>query len=298
MRKGIKVRRVVRRFELWSVAKVALVFHLCCYLVTMGVTVLLWKFANSLGTVEKLEQFFVELGWERFSLEGKVLFRALSMGGLLLTAVNVLATVLLAFFYNCVSGIIGGIVVSVLEQAPAVATVPGSTVAPVPAAAASSSGERQGRRRKSKGVSAPITVPAASMEVPSAGPRGLADNAPTIAVPSARSAPSASSALAIAPGDGSGPPVTASKANGRGAARPRPIEAGKRGRRGPLGVPSAATGGGPAAGRNGAGAGADEGAPPGNGSSDGWPGTGADDAGHAAGEPGDWTLSIAPDRGE
>ena len=53
VRKGVRARRVVRRFELWPVAKVALFFHLLCYLLTLGVLGLLWSANARLGTVDK-----------------------------------------------------------------------------------------------------------------------------------------------------------------------------------------------------------------------------------------------------
>ena len=183
MRKGIKVRRVVRRFELWSVFKVGLIFHLCCYLVTVGATVVLWTIADRLGTVRRLETFFVDLGWEKFTLEGSLLFRTLLTGGLLVVAIAVLGTVLLAFFYNCVSGIVGGLVVSVLEEAPAdaggarsraqVASARAGRIGAKTAAAAASPG-KGGRRPKRSSAPAPGLEAHADATVATKRPRAAA----------------------------------------------------------------------------------------------------------------------------
>ena len=124
VRRGVKARRVVRRFELWSVAKLALVFHLFCYALTVAVLVVLWNVAFKLGTITKLETFLSDFGFsdkvskQDFRLHGDAIFRAGMMAGLGLVALNTLATVLLAFFYNGVSGLFGGVVVSVLEERP------------------------------------------------------------------------------------------------------------------------------------------------------------------------------------
>ena len=124
VRRGVKARRVVRRFELWSVAKLALVFHLFCYALTVAVLVVLWNVAFKLGTITKLETFLSDFGFsdkvskQDFRLHGDAIFRAGAMAGLGLVALNTLATVLLAFFYNGVSGLFGGVVVSVLEERP------------------------------------------------------------------------------------------------------------------------------------------------------------------------------------
>ncbi len=116
MRKGVKVRRVVRRFELWPVAKVAFFFHLLCYLLTLGVLTGVWFVADRMGTVRKLEKLATGLGWDTFEVQGDVLFRSAAMIGASLAVVATIATVTLAFFYNMLSGIFGGLVLSVLQE--------------------------------------------------------------------------------------------------------------------------------------------------------------------------------------
>ena len=119
IRRNVRVRRVIRRLELWSVFKVALVCHACCYGVTLGVGTLLWRTALQHGLVGNLEKFMREIGFaDDFRLDGPTLWRGAIFGGLGLFAVNVIATVMLAFFYNMVSGLLGGVVVSMLEEAP------------------------------------------------------------------------------------------------------------------------------------------------------------------------------------
>ena len=164
VRRGVKARRVVRRFELWSVAKLALVFHLFCFALTVAVLVVLWNVAFKLGTITKLETFLSDFGFsdkasrQDFRLHGDAIFRAGTMAGLGLVALNTLATVLLAFFYNGVSGLFGGVVVSVLEErvppspaerralADAAAAVAGDT----PVLGELTDGKRLGRRVRRK----------------------------------------------------------------------------------------------------------------------------------------------------
>jgi Transmembrane domain of unknown function (DUF3566) len=116
MRKGVKVRRVVRRFELWPVAKVAFFFHLLCYLLTLGVLSGVWVLADRMGTVKNLEKLVSRLGWEKFEVHGDVLFQSAAIIGASLAVVATIATVTLAFFYNMLSGIFGGLVLSVLQE--------------------------------------------------------------------------------------------------------------------------------------------------------------------------------------
>jgi Transmembrane domain of unknown function (DUF3566) len=116
MRKGVKVRRVVRRFELWPVAKVAFFFHLLCFLLTLGVLTGVWFVADRMGTVKNLEKLVSRLGWEKFEVHGDVLFRSAAMIGASMVIVATIGTVTLAFFYNMLSGIFGGLVLSVLQE--------------------------------------------------------------------------------------------------------------------------------------------------------------------------------------
>jgi hypothetical protein len=116
MRKGVKVRRVVRRFELWPVAKVAFFFHLLCYLLTLAVLTGVWFLADRMGTVKNLEKLISRLGWEKFEVRGDVLFQSAAIIGASLAVVATVATVTLAFFYNMLSGIFGGLVLSVLQE--------------------------------------------------------------------------------------------------------------------------------------------------------------------------------------
>ena len=116
MRKGVKVRRVLRRVELWPVAKVALFFHLFCYLLTLGALVGCWFAADRLGTLENTEKLATRLGWEEFTINGDVLFQAAAVIGACLVGVATVITVAMAFFYNMLSGLFGGLVVSVLQE--------------------------------------------------------------------------------------------------------------------------------------------------------------------------------------
>ena len=168
VRRGVKVRRVVRRFELWSVAKMALIFHLFCYALTVGVLVVVWNVAFRLGTITKLETFLSDFGFsdkatkQDFRLHGDALFRAGMLAGLGLVALNTLGTVMLAFFYNGVSGMFGGVVVSVLEERPpmspaerraVVADARGTRLA-LPAGPVKSDAITAGRRARRKGLRA------------------------------------------------------------------------------------------------------------------------------------------------
>ncbi len=124
IRRGVRVRRVVRRLELWSVFKIGLLFHLISGIMSVAVGIGLWTIAAKAGLLEKLASFLGDLlGTTNFQIDGALILEAaLPIVGALVV-VNVVATVVLAFVYNMLSGIFGGLVLSVLQEIPKPGTV-------------------------------------------------------------------------------------------------------------------------------------------------------------------------------
>jgi Transmembrane domain of unknown function (DUF3566) len=124
IRRGVRVRRVVRRLELWSVFKIGLLFHLISGIMSLAVGIGLWTVAAKAGLLEKLASFLGDLlGTTNFQINGGLILEAaLPIVGALVV-VNVVATVVLAFVYNMLSGIFGGLVLSVLQEIPKPGTV-------------------------------------------------------------------------------------------------------------------------------------------------------------------------------
>lgn len=131
-----RVTRVVRHVDTWSIFKVALVFSAVLYLVCLTASVLLWNVANSTGTVDNIEKFFEQFGWESFEFKGGELYHNLWIGGLFVAVGLTGFAVLLATIFNLITDLVGGIRVSVLEEE-VVARAPARTSdRPVPSAAA------------------------------------------------------------------------------------------------------------------------------------------------------------------
>ena len=117
----LRVRRVVRRVELRSVLKLGLLFHACCYGVTLGVGALLWRLAVRYDLVHNFEKFMSQIGFaDDFRIDGPTLWRVAVRGGAVLVVLNTVLTWLVVFFYNAVSGLIGGVVLSMLEETPVI----------------------------------------------------------------------------------------------------------------------------------------------------------------------------------
>lgn len=115
-RRGRRVKRVVRRIELWSVLKIALVFNTVMLGVALAVVALLWGLANTTGLIDDLEGFLRDSGFEDFRFQGDRMFQQVAFVGavtaLTLTVFTVLATALL----NLISEITGGVRFIVIEE--------------------------------------------------------------------------------------------------------------------------------------------------------------------------------------
>ena len=117
MRRGIRVRRVVRRVELGSLFRLAVAFHLLCYAVSMAVLAILLNVVDRLGLLGRIEKFLQESGFGNgFKVDLAVVLRGAAGIGLGLVIVAVISTLLLGFFFNGVSGVLGGLVITVLEE--------------------------------------------------------------------------------------------------------------------------------------------------------------------------------------
>jgi hypothetical protein len=111
-----KVTRTLRHIDPWSTFKVALIFSAVLYGVLLTAGVLLWNVARETGTVDNVERWFTQFGWETFELDGAEIFSQAWVAGLFaaigLTGFAVLSVTL----FNLVSDIIGGVRMTVLEE--------------------------------------------------------------------------------------------------------------------------------------------------------------------------------------
>ena len=111
-----RVTRVLRHIDPWSTFKVGLLFSLVGYLIALTSGVLLWRVAAGTGTLDNVERWFTQFGWETFELQGGEIFHNAWIIGLFVVVATTGGLVLLATVFNLVSDIIGGIRLTVLEE--------------------------------------------------------------------------------------------------------------------------------------------------------------------------------------
>ena len=116
VRRGRRVKRVVRRIELWSVLKLALVFYTCVYVVVLGALAIIWSFAYKAGLVDNFESFANDVGFEHWQFYGAHMFRQAAIIGAVLVVAATIMTVLATALLNVISELTGGIRLVVIEE--------------------------------------------------------------------------------------------------------------------------------------------------------------------------------------
>jgi hypothetical protein len=114
--RGRRVVRVVRRVQLWSVFKVALLSFLVFYVITLLAAAAVWSLANSTGQVHHLEKFMRDIGFDNWTFNGGRLFSATAFSGAVLVVAASVFTTLAAALLNLISELTGGIRFIVIED--------------------------------------------------------------------------------------------------------------------------------------------------------------------------------------
>jgi hypothetical protein len=109
---------VLRRVDPWAVLKVSALFWLSVVLILLTAGVLLWAAAASVGLVSGIEDAMAGLGFEDYEfLPGKIL-RGAALVGFVLSIAGTIGNVLLAVLYNLISDTVGGLRLTLSEDAP------------------------------------------------------------------------------------------------------------------------------------------------------------------------------------
>lgn len=115
-----RVRRIIRKFDAWTVFKVsAVVWFIFGIAVVLGL-VMFWSILQASGIPQKLTDFFIEItlldeGSAPFA-NNEEFMRVAVYTAVLVSVLGTGGTTLLAIIYNLVTDVVGGIEVIVLEE--------------------------------------------------------------------------------------------------------------------------------------------------------------------------------------
>jgi Transmembrane domain of unknown function (DUF3566) len=112
-----RVRHTIKKVDLWSALKISLCFYVCEMAVIVTSIAFLWLVADAFGVIENVEEFIGDLlSSNDFHFLSAGMLRGVVLVGLVLVAIQVVATVLACAFYNLFAELFGGVEVTVIQE--------------------------------------------------------------------------------------------------------------------------------------------------------------------------------------
>jgi len=115
-RRARQTRVVIRKVGPWSVFKFSLLFYSCIVLVILLALAMLYWILGAIGAIEHLTEFTRELfAEEDFKIHGGWIFARMTLIGVAMVIIWSLINLFIAFLYNLISDVVGGIEVTLAE---------------------------------------------------------------------------------------------------------------------------------------------------------------------------------------
>ena len=113
-----RARVVIRKVGPWSVLRFSLLFYTCVMLVIWLALMILYGIMSSLGVLDSIASLLISVSLveEGFRFNGPWIFSRLLFVGFGLVAAWSVINVFVAFLYNLVSDVVGGIEVTLAER--------------------------------------------------------------------------------------------------------------------------------------------------------------------------------------
>ena|SRR2546428_11478661 len=115
-----RTRVTVRRVGPLSVLKFSLIFYFCIMLIFYFALLILYGVMNATGKTQKLADAIGKLGFQNpgppFQIHGSWLFTRLFVLGCALTVLWSLINLFVAFLYNLISDVVGGVEITLAEK--------------------------------------------------------------------------------------------------------------------------------------------------------------------------------------
>ena len=110
-------RQTITKVDLWSVLKISVCFYLGALVVVLAAAIGLWEIARIAGVVDSIQHFMRQLlGSNDFTFLSWRLLRGFTLLGLVMVCLSTVITVVGAAFYNLFAEIMGGVVITVVEE--------------------------------------------------------------------------------------------------------------------------------------------------------------------------------------
>ena len=112
-----QARVMIRKVGPWSVLKFSLLFYLCVMAVVLGALMILYGLLGAIGALDSVTRLIRDLFADpEFEIHGDWLFSRGVAIGIAMVIIWSLINVFVAFLYNLISDIVGGIEVTLSER--------------------------------------------------------------------------------------------------------------------------------------------------------------------------------------
>jgi Transmembrane domain of unknown function (DUF3566) len=115
-----RVRVEIRKVSPWSVLKFSLLFYFCLMLVILVGVGILYAVLSAAGILDSLADLLTGVGFGdaegNFEFDAGYIFRTLFLVGVISTVLWAAFTVFVAFLYNLLADLVGGIEVTLVER--------------------------------------------------------------------------------------------------------------------------------------------------------------------------------------
>jgi len=113
-------RVVIRKVGPWSVLKFSLLFYFCLMLVIVFALVILYAILGAIGALDSVTGLIRDIGLadRSFEINGGWLLSRVIVIGLVMVVVWSLINLFVAFLYNLISEVVGGIEVTLTDRRP------------------------------------------------------------------------------------------------------------------------------------------------------------------------------------
>jgi hypothetical protein len=110
-----RVRRTIRSIDVLSLGKLAFVFNLCVLVMVLVAGVILWSVASASGSIDNIESFIEDIGFNDFQLRGDELLRGVAVGGFVMAITATGFIILMGVLFNLLSDVVGGVRITMIE---------------------------------------------------------------------------------------------------------------------------------------------------------------------------------------
>jgi hypothetical protein len=117
LRRPRQTRVVIRKVGPWSVFKFSLLFYFCIMLVILLALGMLYSVLGAVGALHSVTKLARQLFSDKtFEIHGDWIFARLTVVGIAMVLVWSVINVFVAFLYNLISDVVGGVEVTLAER--------------------------------------------------------------------------------------------------------------------------------------------------------------------------------------